>query len=154
VIVLDASADVVETLAAEPGRATVVYRRGEQSSSPWATASDDRKRIVAIRAKLTTQQDLEARRAASQAPAVTASSPKPVITEEQKALRKERVAKAKDALARSVGLKGDHVPPARASLKLYLQRLNEPKQPDDARFEELINAPFQAPPKKKTNDRR
>jgi hypothetical protein len=39
-------------------------------------------------------------------------------------------------------------------LKLYLQRLNEPKQPDDARFEELINAPFQAPPKKKMNDRR
>lgn len=108
---------------------------------------------MAIRAKLTTQQDLEARRAASQ-PSTAASSPKPVITEEQKAIRKERVAKAKDALARSVGLKGDHVPPARASLKLYLQRLNEPKQPDDARFEELINAPFQAPPKKKTNDRR
>jgi hypothetical protein len=153
VIVLDASADVLETLAAEPARATVVYRRGEQSSSPWATASDDRKRIVAIRAKLTTQQDLEARRAASQT-STAASSPKQVITEEQKAIRKERVAKAKDALARSVGLKGDHVPPARASLKLYLQRLNEPKQPDDARFEELINAPFQAPPKKKTNDRR
>jgi hypothetical protein len=109
---------------------------------------------VAIRAKLTTQQDLEARRAASQTSAATASGSKPVITEEQKAIRKERVAKAKDALARSVGLKGDHVPPARASLKLYLQRLNEPKQPDDARFEELINAPFQAPPKKKTNDRR
>lgn len=109
---------------------------------------------MAIRAKLTTQQDLEARRAAAQAPAEAPAVQKPVITEEQKAIRKERVAKAKDALARSVGLKGDHVPPARASLKLYLQRLNEPKQPDDARFEELINAPFQAPPKKKTNDRR
>ena len=109
---------------------------------------------MAIRAKLTTQQELEARLAASQKPADAAPAPKPVITEEQKAIRKERVAKAKDALARSVGLKGDHVPPARAALKRYLQCLNDPKQPDDARFEELINAPFQAPPKKKTNDRR
>ena len=42
----------------------------------------------------------------------------------------------------------------RAALKTYLQRLNEPKQPDDAQFEALIAAPFTPPPKKKTNDRR
>jgi hypothetical protein len=53
-----------------------------------------------------------------------------------------------------VGAKGDHVAPARAALKTYLQRLNEPKQPDDAQFEMLLEAPFKAPYKKKTNDRR
>jgi hypothetical protein len=79
---------------------------------------------------------------------------KRVISEEEKATRKERVAKAKDAMARSVGAKGDHVVQARAALKTYLQRLNEPKQPDDAQFESLIEAPFKAPYKKKTNDRR
>ena len=42
----------------------------------------------------------------------------------------------------------------RAALKTYLQRLNEPKQPDDAQFEALLAAPFTPPPKKKTNDRR
>jgi hypothetical protein len=62
---------------------------------------------------------------------------------------KDRVEKAKDAMARSVGTKGDHVAPARAAIKVYLQRLNEPKQPDDAQFEALIEAPFKAPPKKK-----
>lgn len=82
------------------------------------------------------------------------AAPTRVISEDEKALRKERVAKAKDALARSVGLKGDHVAPARASIKMYLQRLNEPTQPDDARFDLLIAGPFTAPPKKKTNDRK
>jgi hypothetical protein len=38
VIVLDASADVVETLAAEPAVVTVVYRRGEHVPSPGVTA--------------------------------------------------------------------------------------------------------------------
>jgi hypothetical protein len=76
------------------------------------------------------------------------------FSEAERTLRKDRVAKAKDALARSVGVKGEHVAPARASLKMYLQRLNEPNQPDDARFELLINGPFTAPPKKKTNDRK
>ena len=65
----------------------------------------------------------------------------------------KRVAKAKDAMSRSVGLKGAHVAPARAAIKKYLQNLNDPKQPDDAQFEALIEAPFKAPPKKKTNDR-
>jgi hypothetical protein len=72
-------------------------------------------------------------------------------SEEEKAARKERVTKAKDALSRSVGIKGDHVAGARAAIKTYLQRLNEPNQPDDARFEMLIEAPFKAPEKKKTN---
>jgi len=104
---------------------------------------------MALRAKLTTLDELQA------APAAAANQkPKRVFSDEEKAARKDRVAKAKDALARSVGAKGDHVAPARAALKTYLQRLNEPKQPDDAQFETLIAAPFTAPPKKKTNDRR
>ena len=70
-------------------------------------------------------------------------------TEEEKATRKQRVAAAKDALARSATLKGDWVAPARAALKSYLQRLNEPRQPDDAQFEALLEGPFRAPPKKK-----
>jgi hypothetical protein len=99
--------------------------------------------------KLTPLQQSEARRLAA-----AAEKPTRPISEEEKATRKERVAKAKDALARSVGAKGDHVVAGRAALKTYLQRLNEPKQPDDAQFEALIAAPFTAPPKKKTNDRR
>ena len=75
------------------------------------------------------------------------------FSEEEKALRKERVAKAKDALARSVGIKGVQVPLARTALKKYLQNLNDPKQPDDARFELLIEAPFKAPPKQRDNNR-
>lgn len=77
-----------------------------------------------------------------------------VFTDAERAVRKERVARAKDALARSVGMKGDHVVAARASLKSYLQRLNDPNQPDDQRFEMLVEAPFRTPPKKKSNDRR
>ena len=99
--------------------------------------------------KLTPLQEVEARRAAA-----AADKPKRVISEEEKAIRKDRVAKAKDALARSVGAKGDWVITGRAALKVYLQRLNEPKQPDDAQFEALLAAPFTPPPKKKTNDRR
>lgn len=104
---------------------------------------------MATARKLTPLQEVEARRAAA-----AAEKPKRVISEEEKALRKDRVAKAKDALARSVGMKGDHVAPARAALKTYLQKLNEPKQPDEAQFEVLVAGPFTAPPKKKTNDRR
>ncbi len=104
---------------------------------------------MAITGKLTPLQETEARRAAA-----AADKPKRVISDEEKATRKERVAKAKDALARSVGAKGDHIAPARSALKVYLQKLNEPKQPDDSQFETLIEAPFKAPPKKKTDDRR
>ncbi len=104
---------------------------------------------MAIPAKLTPLQQTEARRLAA-----ASDKPKRLISDEEKATRKDRVAKAKDALARSVGTKGDHVAPARAAIKTYLQRLNEPKQPDDAQFETLLEAPFKAPYKKKTNDRR
>ena len=99
--------------------------------------------------KLTTLQKTEAARIKS-----AVDKPKREYTEEEKAARKDRVAKAKEALAASVGLKGDHVAPGRAALKTYLQRLNDPKQPDDAQFEALLKAPTTAPPKKKANDRR
>ncbi len=102
--------------------------------------------------KLTPLQESEARRLAERA--ARANKVAKVYSEEEKALRKERVGKAKDALSRSAGEKGAHVPIARAAIKKYLQRLNDPKQPDDAQFETLIEAPFKAPPKKKTNDRR
>ncbi len=102
--------------------------------------------------KLTPLQEAEARRQA----AAAAKTHKPArnYSEEEKAKRKDRVAKAKDALARSVGAKGDHVTAGRAALKKYLQNLNEARQPDDAQFEMLIEAPFKAPEKKRTNDRR
>ncbi|MEO7398560.1 MAG: hypothetical protein ABIW84_08355 [Ilumatobacteraceae bacterium] len=102
-----------------------------------------------IRPKLTTLQETEAARIAR-----AADKPKRVFSEEEKAARRDRVAKAKDALARSVGTKGDHVAPARSALKSFLQRLNEPKQPDEAQFEALLKAPFTAPPKKNANERR
>jgi hypothetical protein len=105
---------------------------------------------MAIHAKVTTIEEIERRRNA--APAAT--QPKRPISEEEKALRKERVVKAKDALARSVGIRGDHVAPARSALKTYLQRLNEPKQPDEQQFEALLAAPFTVQFKKKAGDRR
>ena len=105
---------------------------------------------MATDGKLTPLQELEARRASAKA---KADKPAREISEEEKATRRERVVRAKDALARSVGAKGDHVVRARAALKSYLQRLNEPKQPDDARFEELVEAPFKAPPKRNTDRR-
>ena len=104
---------------------------------------------MAIRAKLTTLEDTTAQKAAAAAAAAKGGE----RTEEEKAQRKERVQKAKDALARSLTLKGDHVAPARTALKTFLQNLNEPRQPDDSTFEAMIEAPFKAPPKKKTNDR-
>ncbi|MFN0088915.1 MAG: hypothetical protein ACKVWR_01390 [Acidimicrobiales bacterium] len=105
---------------------------------------------MAIRAKLTTLDDMTA----AQKSGGAASPPKREISDEEKAIRKERVAKAKDALARSVGAKGEHVATARAALKSYLQHLNDPKQPDDAQFEALLEAPFKAPAKKRGGDRR
>jgi hypothetical protein len=91
-------------------------------------------------------KELEAERIARQ----EAKASKPTVnrSDEEKATRKERVEKAKDALARSVGIKGEHVAPARTALKNYLRNLNDKNQPDDARFELLIEAPFKAPPKK------
>ena len=63
-------------------------------------------------------------------------------TVEERELRRTRVAAAKDALARSASLSGSHVAPARAALREYLRNLNEPRQPNDAAFEVLIEAPF------------
>jgi hypothetical protein len=77
------------------------------------------------------------------------AKPKRQPSEAERAQRKERVAAAKDALARSVGLRGEQVAPGRSALKLYLQRLNEPNQPDDATFKVLLEAPFTVPPKRK-----
>ena len=101
--------------------------------------------------KLTPLQESEARRKAAE----EAKKNKKTIprSDAEKTARKERVEKAKDALTRSVGLKGDHVTAGRSALKDFLRRLNEPKQPDDSRFESLIEAPFKVPPKKKSNDR-
>ena len=74
---------------------------------------------MAIPAKLTPLQETEARRNAN-----ATDKPKRVISEEEKATRRDRVAKAKDAMARSVGAKGDHVAPARAAIKVYLLSRN------------------------------
>lgn len=103
-------------------------------------------------ARLTPLQQAEADRIAAEQ--ARANKVQKTYSDEEKAARKERVAKAKDAMTRSVGLKGAHVPPARAAIKKYLQNLNDPKQPDDEQFDALIEAPFKAPPKKKANDRR
>lgn len=101
--------------------------------------------------RLTPLQETEARRKAAEE---ARKNKQPVVrTDEEKAARKARVEKAKDALARSVAVKGDHVAGARDALKDFLRRLNEPNQPDDARFEAMIEAPFKVPPKKRSNDR-
>ena len=65
-----------------------------------------------------------------------------MYSEEEKALRRTRVAAAKDALSRSASLGGAHIGPARSALKEYLRALNEPNQPSDAHFKLLIEAPF------------
>lgn len=81
----------------------------------------------------------------------TAAEPAPgppqAPTEEQKQKRKERVALVKDALKRSADVRGAHVATARAQLKEYLRRLNEPDQPSDEKFAIMLEAPFRAPPK-------
>lgn len=98
---------------------------------------------MAIHTKLTVREQTQ------QAAPGAAPRTKREPSEEERAQRKERVVAAKDALKRSVGLRGDHVAPARAAVKGYLQRLNEPRQPDDAAFAALIEGPFQVPPKKR-----
>ena len=103
---------------------------------------------MAIRAKLTTLDST------SSSSSSNSGAGKPERSDEEKAARKDRVQKAKDALTRSATLKGDHVPPARTALKTFLQNLNAPRQPDDATFEAMLEAPFKAPPKKKENNNR
>ena len=68
---------------------------------------------MAPQAKLTPLQESEARRLAEQQ--ARDNKVQKNYSDEEKATRKERVAKAKDAMTRSVGLKGAHVPPARAA---------------------------------------
>ena len=106
---------------------------------------------MATPGKLTPLQESEARRLAQQK--AKANKVPVQRSDEEKATRKDRVEKAKDALSRSVGMKGEHVIQGRAALKTYLRQLNDPNQPDDARFELLIEAPFRTPPKKRTNSR-
>lgn len=67
-------------------------------------------------------------------------------SEQEKAVRRTRVTAAKDALDRSAKLGGAHVAPARAALKNFLRRLNEPSQPNDAMFQVLLDAPFREIP--------
>ena len=67
-------------------------------------------------------------------------------TTEEKAIRRARVEAVKEALRKSATLDGHHVRPARAALKSYLRRLDEPRQPTDQMFQELIDAPFREIP--------
>ena len=69
-------------------------------------------------------------------------------TPEERAVRKERVAAAKAALSESSQLSGPQVVAARAALRDYLRRVNEPSQPSDAVFRDLLSAPF-APPRRR-----
>ena len=71
--------------------------------------------------------------------------PGAVHSAEEKAVRRSRVEAAKKALADSAHLNGPQVPAARAALKAYLRQLNEPKQPNDATFAQLVAAPFEEP---------
>ena len=96
------------------------------------------------RPRLTTAEEVSARAATT-----ASDKPKTERSEEDRARRKERVEKAKDALARSNGMKGDHVVAGRAALKLFLRNLNDAKQPNDEQFEAICEAPFKAPPKPK-----
>lgn len=98
---------------------------------------------MAIRTKLTYRDDDPSSKQGTTGGAKTQRS------EEEKTKRKERVEAAKDALKRSVSLKGEHVAPARAAIKQYLQRLNESRQPDDEQFAGLLEGPFRVPPKKR-----
>jgi hypothetical protein len=59
-----------------------------------------------------------------------------------KATRKARVEAVKDALQRSSTIDGPQVRLARTNLKNFLRELNEPRQPSDAMFEEMLAAPF------------
>lgn len=107
---------------------------------------------MAIRAKLTTRTDTTP---SGRAPGDQAgrSAPRKERTEEERASHKARIESAKDALKRSNGTKGDHVAPARAAIKEYLRNVNEPGQPDDGRFQILLEAPFKAPPKPRAERR-
>ena len=67
-------------------------------------------------------------------------------TEKEKAVRRERVGAAKDALARSARMDGPIVAQARKTLRDFLRQLDQQRQPTDAAFQEMIDAPFRQPP--------
>src|SRR3954451_21318855 len=96
---------------------------------------------MASRPKLTTADEVAAR-----AQTRPGGSDKKERSEEEKAKHRERIAAAKDALKRSVGLKGEHVAPARTALKEWLRN---PGDTSDERFAILVEAPFREPPKKR-----
>ncbi len=98
------------------------------------------------RPRLTTAEEVSGRAAA----AAASDRPKTERSEEDRARRKERVERAKDALARSNGMRGDHVVAGRSALKLFLRNLNDAKQPNDEQFDAIVEAPFKAPPKPKS----
>lgn len=102
---------------------------------------------MAIHTKLTVKEPAAKGGARPGAGAGAGAANRRPPSEEERATRRARVAAAKDALARSVGLRGDHVPPARAALKAYLRRLNEAHQPSDDQFQALVEGPFRVPPK-------
>jgi hypothetical protein len=66
-------------------------------------------------------------------------------TAEERAKRRARVEAAKDALQRSAKLDTPAVRTARSTLKAYLRQLDEPRQPSDAQFNEMLAAPFREP---------
>lgn len=72
-------------------------------------------------------------------------TPRLTHTPEERALRKTRVAAAKTALRESSQLSGPQVSAARGALKNYLRQINEPIQPSDATFRDMISAPFAQP---------
>jgi hypothetical protein len=104
---------------------------------------------MAIRSKLTERDPDASSPSSASGENGAARSARVEHSEEERATRKERVQKAKDALKRSAELKGEHVVSARQALKAYLQKLNDPRQPSDDQFEALIDAPFRQPPKRK-----
>ena len=69
-------------------------------------------------------------------------------SQEERSIRKTRVEAAKKALQDSSQLSGPQVLGARAALKDYLRQLNEPRQPSDATFQDMLKAPF-APPRRR-----
>ncbi len=101
---------------------------------------------MAIHTKLTVKEPAGKATAGTTPPGSGSSGRRPP-TEEERATRKTRVAAAKDALARSVGLRGDHVPPARSAIKTYLRQLNDAHQPSEDQFQALVEGPFRVPPK-------
>ena len=73
------------------------------------------------------------------------TAPRARHSDDERTLRKTRVQAAKTALHDSSQLNGTHVSAARSALKNYLRQLNEPNQPNDAVFQQLLAAPFASP---------